>query len=78
MRPGRLSEAPWRLPEGRAGGRGGGSGGSLEAWEALGGSQAGGKLEAGRLEAGWRQAGVQAGGIDGSLHALGGQKLTSQ
>ena len=39
-RPGRLSEAPWRLPEGGAGGRGGGSGGSLEAWEALGGSLA--------------------------------------
>ncbi len=54
VRPGRLSEAPWRLPEGRAEGRGGGSGGSLEAWEALGVSQAGGKLEAGRLEAGWR------------------------
>ena len=55
-------EAPWRLPEGGAGGRGGGWGGSPEAWvrpgRLPGGSLRGERAgeAGGRLEAGWRQA----------------------
>ncbi len=70
MKPGRFSEAPWRLPEGGAGGRGE-LGGSLEAWEALGGSlrEGGEGSEAlwRLLEAPWRLPEGGAGRVSGGL-----------